>query len=73
MFEKLRQRQTNVRSNLAKQRRGDVSASVKGHRSAPAVRMAILPMRTTLPNFGEPKPLQDRDDLARFEDRSIAH
>ena len=73
MFEEFLQRQTNVGSNLPKQRRRDVSAAVKGHRGTPAVRMAILPMRTTLPNFGEPKPLQDRDDLARFEDRDITH
>ena len=73
MFEKFLQRQADVGGNLPKQRRRDVSAAVKGHRGTPAVRMAILPMRTTLSNFGEPKPLQDRDDLARFEHRDIAH
>jgi hypothetical protein len=73
MFEKFLQRQTNVRGNLPKQRRRDVSAAMKGHRGAPAIHMAILPMRATLPNFGEPKPLQDRDDLAGFEDRDITH
>lgn len=73
MFEKFLQRQTNVRSNLPKQRRRNVSTAVKGHRRTPAVRVAILPMRTPLPNFGKPKPLQDRDDLARFEHRDIAH
>jgi hypothetical protein len=52
---------------------GNVSSWMNRHRSASAVRVPKLFVRASLSKLQEPEGLQDRDDLARLENRQMAH
>lgn len=73
MIEKLCDVEANVFGNLAQQRRRDVAAGMKGNRGRASGTMAKLLVRITLPYFDETELAQDYDDLARLQDRDIAH
>jgi hypothetical protein len=69
MLEKILHRGSDVANDLAKKERGDVTSAMKWHGSATTVGMAKLLMRPSLPHLLEAHSAQDRDDLARAEDR----
>ena len=64
---------SDVFGNLTKQHRRDVSRAMKGNSGATTIRMAILFVRTSLTNFGESQSVEDRYNLAWFENGRLAH
>ena len=60
------QRHPNIACNLAQQWRRDVTSGVKGNGGLSAIRMPVLLVRTTLPNFHKPQPFQYGSHLTRL-------
>src|SRR5262245_63361498 len=71
--QKLLDRHSDVPTNLAQQRRGDVLALMKRYSRPPAVRVTELLVGTALPDFDEAECDQPLDDFARLQDRHTPH
>jgi hypothetical protein len=67
MFEELLGREVHTTDDLAEKKRRDVPPAVNRDRRAPTVGVPELLVRPPLPDLLEPKPTQNRDDLARSE------
>jgi hypothetical protein len=68
-FEELVDGETDVSCNLSQQGGRYVSASMKGHRCAAAFSMSELLVRSALSGLNKAEPVEQRDDLARPQDR----
>jgi hypothetical protein len=73
VLEQLVDREPDISCNLPEQERRDVASRMEGNRSAPAVRVAKLFVRTPLSNFNKAEIMEDCDDLARLENGRFRH
>ena len=73
VFQKFVNGQANVFGNLSEQNRRDVCAGMKWHSGASSIRMAILFVRASLPNFFEAHRFKNGRHFARFSDGRLAH
>jgi hypothetical protein len=65
-IKELLDRYFDVAADLSKQRRRDISTRMHRYRRDASIRVAELFVRTSLPDFYEPDPLQPRDDFPRL-------
>ncbi len=63
----------DVSRDLAQQSRRDIAARVERHCRDAAIGMAKLLVRAPLTNLGKPESHQDRNHLARLENRDVRH
>ena len=73
MFQHLAHREADVFRNLAQKNRRNVATSVKRERRGAARAVSKLLVGTTLPNFNEAQPAQNRGDFGGLENRDVAH
>ena len=71
--EQLVDREAYVARDLPQQRGRDVAPCMEWNGRHTAVRVAELLVRTSLADFGEPQPLEQRDDFPRLEDWRFRH
>jgi hypothetical protein len=69
VLEKLLDGQANILCDEPQQRRRYVSAGMEGDGGGSTVGVAVLLVGATLPNLHETELLEDRDDLAWFQNR----
>lgn len=73
VFQKILHRHADVLGDLSQQDGRKIASRVKRNGGAAAIRMSKLLMRSALANFLKPKPLQNGNHNARFEDGDAGH